>query len=564
MRTRQVLAAAFVCLALALVSGRSRTPLTDTAGPVHETTPPNGVDTAFDLLIVGGAVVDGTGSAPRQVDVGIRGDRIAFIGDAKKAKLHAIRVLDARGLVVAPGFIDPHTHADSDLSNIPRNSNVNYLMQGVTTVVVGNDGLGTPRVAEMLEKWEKQGIGTNVAVLVGHGAIRREVLGLGDVQPTDEQLDQMRALVRGAMEQGAFGLSTGLYYVPGSFAKTEEVIELAKVAAAAGGIYDTHMRDEGSYSIGLLASIEETIRIGREANIPVHISHIKALGPDVWGQSIPAIERIQKARTEGVDVTAGQYPYAASSTNLVPALLPPWAQADGPNDVLARLTDSAERRRLLEEMTANLERRGGPQSLLFTSVASPELLGKTLEDVARRRNLPPVRAALDLITAAARSGSFNGLSVASFNMNEEDVARFMRQDWVMTDSDGFTGHPRLFGTFPRKLRVYVYEKKLITLPFAIHASSGFTAVWFHLNERGLLKSGFFADVIAFDPSTIADRATYEKPELPSTGMKYVIINGRLAVDNGQYTRILAGHTLRHQQDFALYTKKSFRRPAGRY
>jgi N-acyl-D-amino-acid deacylase len=561
MTIRRILAAAYVCLVLVFVFGRSRILLTNTARAVQETTPPKAMETAVDLLLRGGTVVDGTGSAPRQADVGIRGDRIAFIGNAKEAKLHAVRVLDARSLVIAPGFIDPHTHADADLSSATRNSNVNYLMQGVTTVIVGNDGLGTPRVTEMLEKWEQQGIGTNTGVLVGHGVVRREVLGLGDVQPTGEQLDQMRALVHGAMEQGAFGLSTGLYYVPGSFAKTEEVIELAKVAAAAGGIYDTHMRDEGSYSIGLLGSIEETIRIGREADIPVHISHIKALGPDVWGYSVPAIERIRKARAEGVDVTASQYPYTASSTNLVPALLPPWAQADKPEDVLARLIDSAPRRRLLEEMTENLKRRGGPQSLLFTSAASPELLGKTLEDIARQRNVPPVEVALDLITAAARSANFNGLSVASFNMNEEDIARFMKQDWTMTDSDGFAGHPRLFGTFPRKLRMYVYQKKLITLPFAIRASSGLTAATFHINERGLLKSGFFADVIAFDPSTIADRATYEKPELLSTGMKYVIVNGRLAVDNGQYTGILAGHTLRRQQDF---TKKSHLRPKGRY
>ena len=243
MTIRRILATAYVCLVLVFVFGRSRILLTNTARAVWEATPPKAAETAVDLLLGGGTVVDGTGSAPRQADVGIRGDRIAFIGNAKEAKLHAVRVLDARGLVIAPGFIDPHTHADADLSSATRNSNLNYLMQGVTTVIVGNDGLGTPRVTEMLEKWEQQGIGTNTGVLVGHGFVRREVLGLGDVQPTDEQLDQMRALVRGAMEQGAFGLSTGLYYVPGSFAKTEEVIELAKVAAAAGGIYDTHMRE---------------------------------------------------------------------------------------------------------------------------------------------------------------------------------------------------------------------------------------------------------------------------------------------------------------------------------
>jgi N-acyl-D-amino-acid deacylase len=368
------------------------------------------------------------------------------------------------------------------------------------------------------------------------------VLGNADVQPTPEQLENMKALVRSAMQEGAFGMSTGLYYVPGSFAKTEEVIELSKVAAAMDGYYDSHMRDEDSYSIGLLGSIAETIRIGREAKISVHISHIKALGPQVWGKSVEAIQMIEKARAEGVDVTADQYPYTASGSSLVASLLSPWAQEGKREEVLARLDDPALRPRLLKEIEENLKRRGGADSLLFTSSEAPELLGKQLSDVAREKNLPPVEAALAIL----RERKLEGLDVASFNMNEDDVMRFMKQPWVMTGSDGSHGHPRMFGTFPRKLRVYVYQKKTISLPFMIRASSGFTAQTVRIPERGLLRTGYFADVIVFDPATIADQSTYEHPNELAVGMKYVIVNGKLAVEDGKYNGVLAGRPLRKQ------------------
>jgi N-acyl-D-aspartate/D-glutamate deacylase len=496
----------------------------------------------LDLLLQGGQVVDGSGSGPRAEDVGIRADRIVFLGNASMQKLTAARTLDVRGLIVCPGFIDPHTHTLEDLSSPGRNSNVDYLIQGVTTVVTGNDGGGSPHPAKILDLWRRQGIGTNALLLVGHGAVRHEVLGNADVQPMPEQLESMKALVRGAMQEGAFGLSTGLFYVPGSFAKTEEVIELSRVAAAMGGYYDSHMRDEDSYSIGLLGSIAETIRIGREAKIPVHISHIKALGPQVWGKSVEAIRMIEKARAEGVDVTADQYPYTASGSSLVASLLPPWAQEGKREEVLARLDDAAFRPRLLKEVEENLKRRGGADSLLFTSSGAPELLGKRLSDVAREKNLPPVEAAL----AIMRERKLEGLAVASFNMNEGDVIRFMKQPWVMTGSDGSYGHPRMFGTFPCKLRVYVYQKKVIKLPFMIHISSDFTARTICIPERGLLRTGYFADVIAFDPATVADRSTYEHPTELAIGMKYVIVNGKLAVENGRYTGTLAGCPLRKQ------------------
>jgi N-acyl-D-aspartate/D-glutamate deacylase len=490
-----------------------------------------------DLLLRRGQVIDGSGAAPRVLDVGIRGDRIVFIGDAARAGITAARTIDARGLVVAPGFIDPHTHTMEDLSDAARKSNENYLMQGVTTVVTGNDGSSAVSIAERLDKWTQGGIGTNAALLAGHATIRSQVLGQTDAQPDETQLAQMKALMAQAMNDGAFGMSTGLYYAPGSYAKTEEVIELAKVCAAQGGIYDTHMRDENSYSIGLLGSIRETIRIGREAHIPVHISHIKALGPEVWGQSVAAIKLINQARRAGVDVTANQYPYNASGTGLVAALVPRWAEVGGRAEMLKRFDDPVVRPRLVSDMEANLKRRGGAESLLLTTARDPQLVGQTLSAIATQRNQSPVEAAIEIIKVSAPS-------VASFNMSEPDIERFMRQPWVMTGSDGSTGHPRKYGTFPHKLREYVYHKHLITLPFFVRHSSALTAETFRIPERGRLRVGYYADVIVFDEKTVADRATYVQPELLAVGMRYVIVNGQLAVEDGKYTGTLAGRALR--------------------
>ncbi len=493
----------------------------------------------LDLLIRGGRLVDGTGRAPMLADVGIRGERIVFIGNAAKSRLSAARILDATGMIVAPGFIDPHTHTTEDLSDSERKSNLNYLMQGVTTVITGNDGGGPSRVAETLERWERQGIGTNAALLVGHGTVRRQVMGMADAAPSPEQLVGMKIMIRQAMDEGALGMSTGLYYAPGSFAQTEEIIELAKVVTERGGIYDSHMRDESSYTIGLLGSIRETIRIGREARIRINISHIKALGRDVWGQSRAAIRLIRQARARGVRVTADQYPYTASGTNIIAALVPRWAEAGGNEQLLKRLDDLNIRPRLIADMEANLRRRGGPESLLITSARDRQLIGRTLGAIASGWNKTPLEATIDII----KSG---GAGVASFNMSERDIVNFMRQGFVMTGSDGSNGHPRKYGTFPRKLREYVLDKRIITLPFTVRASSSLTAETFGIPERGKLRVSYFGDVIVFDPATVADRATYQQPELLATGMKYVIVNGKVAVDRGQYTGIHAGHPLRRR------------------
>ena len=506
--------------------------------PTVSLTKPHEDTTNVDLLIIHGKLVDGSGAKPRNADVGIRGDRIVFVGNSAKAHIAAARTIDARGLIVAPGFIDGHTHTLADLTNEETKSNQAYLLQGVTTVVTGNDGGSVLNIGETLSKWDTQGIGTNAVLLAGFGTIRGKVLGPTDAQPTAAQLDEMKQYVARAMAEGAFGLSTGLYYAPQSYAKTEEVIELAKVAAAKSGIYDTHMRSEGTAGIGLLGSIEETLRIGREARLPVHISHIKALGPDSWNQSKQAIDLIRKARAEGIAASACQYPYTASGTSLQASLIPRWAEIGGRAELLKRIDDPQVRPKLIAAMTENLRGRGGAESMLIVDSRERQFVGKRLNQIAQEMNKTPVEAALDIIKNAGGAG------VASFNMNESDIRRFMKQKFVMTCSDGSTGHPRKYGTFPKKLREYVFQHKVISLPFAVRNSSGLTAETFRIPERGLVREGYFADVIVFDPNTVSDRSTYEKPEIMAVGMKFVIVNGKVAVDDGTYNGVLAGRALR--------------------
>ena len=490
-----------------------------------------------DLVIRGGTVVDGTGAPARRADVGISADRIVFVGNAMASHVTGVRTIDATGLIVAPGFIDPHSHTLEDLSSRERRSNVGYLMQGVTTVVTNNDGGGTIDIGRRLRVWATATIGTNAALYVPQGAVRGAVLGMSDATPTPAQLDSMRAIVARGMREGAIGMSTGLYYAPGSYAPTEEVIELAKVAARYGGIYDSHMRDEGSYTpTGVVGAVNETIRIAREAHLPVHISHIKALGTDVWGQSDSIVAIIKAARAEGLDVTADQYPYLASGTSVGASLLPRWAEVGGRDSLRARVASAAVRPRLVSEMERNLVRRGGATSLLISATRDTSILGRTLEQVAAAWHVAPIAAALQIILAG-------DASVASFNMKESDLETFMVQPFVMTGSDGSSGHPRKFGTFTRKLREFVYEKPLLSLPQAVRSSSGLTAAALRITDRGVLAEGKFADVIAFDPGTVRDRATYQQPTLLAIGMRFVVVNGVVAVSDGVYTGALAGRPL---------------------
>jgi len=489
-----------------------------------------------DLLIRGGTLVDGSGSAPRTADVGIRGDRIVFVGDATTAKVSATLTIDAKGMVVSPGFIDPHTHTGGDLSNLQRRSNLPYLMQGVTTVVTNNDGGGPIDIKRQLDEWRKNGIGTNAAVYIGQGSVRGAVVGPTAAAATPVQMDSMAAIVSRAMDAGAIGMSTGLYYAPGSYATTEEVIYLAKAAAAKGGIYDSHLRDESSYTIGLIGSINEIIRIGREAKIPVHVSHIKALGTDVWGQSDTVIALLKKARAEGIDATASQYPYTASGTSVSASLLPRWVESGGNDSVRIRLTDPATRAKIVPEMEENLRRRGGATTLLMTSTRDERILGKRLDEIAKARGVSPNDAAIQIILNG-------GSSVASFNMNEKDIEKFMVQDFIFTDSDGSDGHPRKYGTFPKLLHEYVYSNHVLTLPQAVRRSSSSTAKFLGFSDRGLIAPNYLADVIVFDPATVADKSTYEQPTLLAVGMKYVIVNGVMAINDGRYTGAMAGRVL---------------------
>ena len=334
-------------------------------------------------------------------------------------------------------------------------------------------------------------------------------------------------------------MSTGLFYAPVSYSSTEEVIELAKVAAAVGGRYDSHIRDESSYTIGLIAAVNEVIRIGREAHMPVHISHIKALGADVWGQSDSVITLMKKARSQGVDITASQYPYTASGSSVGASLLPRWAEAGGGDSLRARIADPTTRARLVKDMEDNLRRRGGAQTLLMTSTRDSTILGKRLDAIARERKTTPIEAAIQIILNG-------GSSVASFNMNEKDIEKFMVQDFITTDSDGSDGHPRKYGTFPKLIREYVLTKHVLTMPQAIKRSTSTSAKLLGFTDRGSLLPGFIADVIVFDPETIADKSTYEKPTLLAVGMKYVIVNGVLTIDDGRYTGVTAGKPLRRK------------------
>ena len=490
-----------------------------------------------DILIRNGRMLDGSGSSEKISDIAITADRITFIGNSNRAKITAKKIIDAKGYIVAPGFIDPHTHADEDLSNASRNSNINYLMQGVTTVTINNDGASVLPLSKRFDLFKSQGIGTNAILLVGQGSVRQAVLGMSDVAPNAEQLEQMKAIVHQAMADGAFGISTGLYYAPGSFSKTEEVIELSKIVAENGGIYDSHIRDESSYSIGLLGSIEEVIRIGREAKLPVHVSHIKALGVDVWGQSKQVISLIEKARAEGINITANQYPYTASGTSISASLLPRWAEVGGNAELLKRIEDPNIRPRLIKEMEENLRKRGGANAILVTGAKDKNLNGKRLDELSKIVNKNPLETALEII----KNG---GASIVSFNMNESDIIKFMKQKWVMTGSDGSGGHPRKYGTYPRKLSEYVMKRHVISLPRFIQASSAQVAETFKVKERGFLRTGYFADVIIFDEKAVVEKATYEAPTTLATGMKFVIVNGKLVVEDGKYNGALAGRALR--------------------
>lgn len=497
-------------------------------------------ESAADLLVRGGTLVDGTGAPPRAADIAIDDGRVVAVLEPGAPGVAAARVIEAQGLIVAPGFIDPHTHAGGDLASddATRRANLPFAFQGVTTVVVGNDGAGSPDIAEQAARAREQGIGTNVAYLVGFGAVRSARLGMADRAPQPAELAAMRAATRRAMCEGAWGFSAGLYYVPQSYSRTDEVVALAREAGALGGYYDTHLRDESTYSITVTGALEEALRIGRESQLPVHVSHIKALGPAVWGQSAAMIKAIEAARANGQRVTADQYPWDASGTRISAALVPRWALEGGLEGLRERLSDPDDAERVRKGIIAGLARRGGAQRLLITgALGGIEIeAGQTLAEYSTKLSVDHVSGAIAILEKG-------DARVASFNMDEADIAAFARQDWVVTGSDGSSGHPRKYASFPKAYRDLVKGKAGMSLARFVQRSSAQTAAIIGLTDRGMIKAGLVADIAVFDPDAFEARATYESPKALSAGVRHLLVNGQVVIQDGEYSGILAGKPL---------------------
>ena len=497
----------------------------------------------FDVLIRHGRVLDGSGNPWVRTDIGIRGDRIVAMGDLGDAT--ATTVITADSLYVAPGFIDTHSHAGEGLARPALSAAQQLLAQGLTTILANPDGGGPVDLAAQRAAFENTGVGVNVYQMIGHGAVRGAVLGMADRAPTAEELKKMEALVQKGFDDGAVGFSSGPFYAPGSYSKTDELVDLTRIAAKYHAPYQSHIRDESDYTVGLLAAVEEVITVAREAHTRGVVTHVKALGPNVWGFSSAIVQRIDRARAEGVEVFADQYPYEASSTSLAAALVPRWAQAGGTAAFRARIADPVQRARIIPEMRENLARRGGAARIQVASYGPDRTLdGKTLAQVAAAQNADAVETALALLAKG-------DVSIVSFNMLDEDIERLMRQPWTMTSSDGALisfgsgmPHPRGNGAFSRKIRKYVVEDHVVELPAAIRSMTSLPATVFNLADRGVLRPGAFADVVVFDLAKVYDRATYTNPHQMSEGMVDVLVNGKFAVRDGKFTDAHEGRVLR--------------------
>lgn len=505
---------------------------------------PAGSEYDYDTIITNGRVLDGTGNPWYYADIAIKGDEIVTIGEVQGEV--ARDTIDATGLYVTPGFIDVHSHAGSGLTDPELSGAKPLLLQGITTVFVNPDGGGAVDLEQQRRELLEDGIGVNVAQMVPHGSIRGEVIGMEDRAPAPDEMREMKRLVREGMRAGGFGLSSGPFYSPGSYATTGELVELAREAAAYDGAYTSHIRDESNYTIGLEAAVDEVIQVAREARLPGVVTHIKALGPPVWGLSETIVANIEQARAEGVEVFADQYPYMASATGLIPALVPRWAEVGGHDELVERLEDPELFPKIRSGMKENLARRGGADRIQFRYYRPDATIeGKTLQEVAGARNRSPLEMAIELIKEG-RPG------IVSFNMTEEDVHRFMRQRWTMTSSDGGlvplgqgVPHPRNYGTYPRKIKKYVTEKEVIDLPSAIRSMTTLPAQVFGLTDRGQLREGAKADFAMFDLEQFADKATFQEPHQYSTGMEYVLVNGTVVVREGTFSSKRAGRILRH-------------------
>jgi N-acyl-D-aspartate/D-glutamate deacylase len=466
-----------------------------------------------DVLVRGVALYDGSGAPPLVGDLALRKDRIVAVGRFTVAGKP--RVIEGRGLVAAPGFIDLHTHSDRTLLKEETRANECYLLQGVTTVVTGNCGFGPADVAGYYKALVAGKVGGNVLHLVPHNSVRQQVMKNADRPPTAAELGR---LVERGMRDGAWGLSTGLIYNPGTYARTDELAALARVAGRHGGLYASHIRSEGA---GLLGALEEALAIGRSARVPVHISHLKASGKAAWGKAADAVARIAKARAAGQAVTADQYPYVASSTSLAAMVIPARFRA-GEKEWAERLRKPEQAALIRKAIEASVAARGGGSTLRIASYkAKPAWRGKDLAAIARLEKTSPVEVVLEI------EGN-GGASVVSFGMREEDVRLIMRQPFVATASDGVSlvpsadtvPHPRSYGTFPRKVGRYALADKVLPVAQAIRSASGLPADILRLPRRGYLKTGYFADVVVFDPATFRDRATFEKPHQQSTGVRF--------------------------------------------
>ncbi|MGH9346374.1 MAG: N-acyl-D-amino-acid deacylase family protein, partial [Vicinamibacterales bacterium] len=499
----------------------------------------------YDLILRGGRIVDGTGSPWYRADVALRGDTIARIAPSIAGP--AGRVIELEGLVVAPGFIDIHTHARRGIFEVPTAEN--YLRQGVTTLIEGPDGGSPIPLGSFLQKVAGTPISPNFASFIGQGSVRSAVMGQVDRAAAPEELERMRALVRQGMEEGAFGLSSGLFYVPGAFTPTAEVVELARIAGQMGGIYISHMRDEAK---GVLESVKETLAIGEQGGLPAQVTHHKIVGKKYWGRSVETLRLIDEARARGVDATIDQYPYTASSTGIGSALLPKWAQEGGGEATVTRLKDPALRAKIKAETAAIIrdERGGGdPRNVVVARCDwDPSLSGMHLGDITARRGLPvTIENAADTALWIVEQGGAQGIFHA---INEEDLQRILVHPATMIGSDGEIPifgknhpHPRSYGTFARVLGVYVREKKLLRLEAAVRKMSAFPAQRLGLADRGVLRQGLKADIAVFDPARVRDTATFEKPHSYADGVTHVLVNGAVVFENGATTAARPGRVL---------------------
>ncbi len=508
---------------------------------VSRTSPP--IAPAYDLVITNARIVDGTGAPAFPGDVGIKTGRIARIGHVERRD--GREVIDARGQVLAPGFIDVHTHVES-IFNQPAAEN--FVRMGVTTLVTGNCGFSATDIGQFLGRSKTNPISVNLATLIAHGSVRGKVLGLQNRAPSSEELAKMQLIVEQGMKDGAVGLSTGLIYVPGTYAKTDEIVALARISARYGGLYATHMRDEGS---GVVAAIRESIKIGEEAKLPVEISHFKITSKALWGQSNVTLGLVRNARARGLAVTVDEYAYTASSTSL-DVLLPDWALEGGRAEGTTRLEDEATRERITREMLANLKRIGFNDysyAVVASYGANDAFNGKSIAEITKQtRGTDDVKAQIEQIFEMYKAG---GAGMVYHKMYESDVERIMREPFTMIASDSGVHtfgegvpHPRGYGNNARVLGHYVRELHLITLEDAVRKMTQLPAQTFKLRDRGVIREGYAADLVLFDDARIADQATYAKPHQYPTGISRVIVNGETVFADNQLTKARPGMALR--------------------